>query len=121
MDKKEGPATSISFLGILFDTQAMQLRLPTDKYLRIMEELSKWSTRKACTKRELLSLIGLLQHASFIVKTGRTFLRHLIDLAKRFHTLDHPIRLVRATRSDILWWLCFLKDWNGCQIIPAHE
>ena len=32
MDKKEGPATSISFLGILFDMQAMQLRLPTDKY-----------------------------------------------------------------------------------------
>ena len=58
------------------DTQAMQLCLPADKYHRIIEELKKWHTRKDCTKRELLSLIGLLQHSSFIVKPGCTFLTY---------------------------------------------
>ena len=35
----------------------------------------------SCTKRELLSLIGLLQHAAKVVVPGRTFVRRLINLS----------------------------------------
>ena len=34
-EKIEGPATSITFLGLQFDTQAGQLRLPKDKLIRL--------------------------------------------------------------------------------------
>ena len=34
-EKLEGPSTSLSFLGILLDTECMEIRLPVDKLARI--------------------------------------------------------------------------------------
>ena len=59
--KTEGPATVIVFLGIELDTVRMEARLPEE-------------SRRACSKRELLSLIGQLQHACCVVQAGRSFL-----------------------------------------------
>ena len=36
--------------------------------------------KKACKKRDLLPLIGVLSHATKSVRAGRTFVRRLIDL-----------------------------------------
>ena len=58
-----GAATLLDFLGILFDTMNMELRLPPAKLQALKQMIIKWSTRKACRKRELLSLIGHLSHA----------------------------------------------------------
>ena len=73
-EKDEGPATTISFLGLELDTVALETRLPEDKLTRLRAELSKWRDRKACRKRELLSLIGSLSHACKAVRAGRSFL-----------------------------------------------
>ena len=72
--KVEGPSTVLTFLGILLDTEKMEIRLPQDKLQRLVHLLYVWSNKKACTKRELLSLIGQLQHASRVVPHGRSFL-----------------------------------------------
>ena len=71
-------------------------------------------------KRELLSLIGQLQHACRVVRAGRTFLRRMIDLSSSVNhwvrnstQLDHWVRLNRGFRSDLRWWDLFLEDWNG--------
>ena len=40
--------------------------------------LLDWNDRKACRRRVLESLIGLLQHACKVVKPGRSFLRRMI-------------------------------------------
>ena len=103
MNKVEGPSTNLTFLGILFDTAAGQLHLPQGKLGRILHELERWSQRKVCIKRELLSIIGLglLQHAASIVKPGRTFLRHLINLSKIPRQLHHRVRLNKGARSDL--------------------
>ena len=41
----------------------MIVRLPREKLHRLQREISKWAGRRSCSKRELLSLIGQLQHA----------------------------------------------------------
>ena len=64
MDKVEGPSHCLTFLGIILDTQKMQARLPDNKLSRIKQLLSNWLHRKKATKRELLSLVGLLQQGS---------------------------------------------------------
>ena len=74
-EKSEGPATTLTVLGIEVDTVAMQLRLPADKLCRLQETTASWRGRKCCTKRELLSLIGLLQHAATVTRPGRSFVR----------------------------------------------
>ena len=61
LDKLEGPSTCLSFLGIEIDTTAWVLRLPADKLQALLTELATWSTKKTCTKRQLLSLIWQAQ------------------------------------------------------------
>ena len=65
--KTEGPSTCMPILGIEVDTQAMELRLPTDKMERLKETLQAWKIKRSCTRRELESLIGLLSHACKVV------------------------------------------------------
>ena len=99
--KSVGPTTSIVFLGILIDTVEGELRLPQDKLSQLQLTISHWRGRKACRKQELLSLIGSLSHACKVVRSGRTFLRRLIDLSTKATRLDHFIRLNGEARADL--------------------
>ena len=83
--KVEGPTTTIQFLGILLDTVAMELQLPADKLRRLKALIVKFKGKRSCTKRELLSLIGHLQHACQVVRPGRSFLRRMIELTNSIH------------------------------------
>ena len=83
--KTEGPTTCLSFLGMGLDTRHMTLRLPRDKLARLQAGIAAWHLKRACTKRDLLSLIGQLQHASCIVKPGHSFLRRMIQLSTVVH------------------------------------
>ena len=116
-EKVVGPAMIIEFQGILIDIEQMQLCLPLQKLYRLRRLIQSWKERKSCTKYQLLSLIGYLQHASTVVKPGRTFLRRMIDTSKRQIHLDAPMRLNTGFRSDIIWWSLFLERWNGVSII----
>ena len=120
MTKIEGPATVLTFLGIVLDTVRLELRLPTEKLIRLKAVLEGWSNKKSCTKRELLSLIGQLQHACKVVRPGRTFLRQMIDLSAVAKQLHHHIRLTAAFCSDLQWWLTFITKWNGVSMMQAN-
>ena len=61
---------------------------------------------KACTTRDLQSLVGHLNHACKVVRPGRSFLRRIIDLlrvslARRHRT--SAVRLNLGFRSDMAW------------------
>ena len=70
LDKLEGPATRISFLGILLDSEAQILPLPQDKLEDILHRIHSWLGRRSATKRELQSLIGRLLFTSKVVPAG---------------------------------------------------
>ena len=112
-DKVEGPTNVLTYLGIVIDTNLMELRLPEDKLSALVDLLSAWQIKRKCTKRELLSLIGKLSFASKIIPSGRTFLRRLIDLSKSVTSLNHRVYLNLDARKDIEWWKEFLPSWNG--------
>ena len=116
-EKDEGPATRLPFLGIELDSMAMEIRLPPEKLAHLRKELTTWKTRKACKKRDLLSLIGLLSHACKVVRSGRSFLRRLIDLSTVPKHLEHFVRLNSEARSDIEWWTQFCQIWNGISMM----
>ena len=117
--KTEGPAEYITFLGIELDTSKGELRLPEEKLHRLQNEIRWWMGRRSCTKRELLSLIGQLQHACCVVQPGRTFLRRMIDLSTKTKKLYHNIRLNKNFRSDLSWWALFLTTWNGVGMMAS--
>lgn len=108
-----GPDTILEFLGIILDTIKWEMRLSEERMEVLKALIQKWYMRKACTKRELLSLIGKLGHACKIVRPGRIFLRRMIETAARAKQLEHWVRLDEQFRSDLAWWKEFLQIWNG--------
>ena len=119
--KTEGPATCITFLGILIDTLAFQLRLPPEKISRLRDLLSSWYTKRSCTRKELESFLGHLSHAASVVPAGRAFLRELFGLLHKARQPHHFVRITSGARADICWWKCFLQAWSGRSFFPLPE
>ena len=98
-------------------TFAMELRLLKDKLDRINREIVSWKEKCSCTKRELQSLTGQLQHAATVVRPGRTFIRRLYDMIAATRSAHHHVPLNIEARSDIAWWSTFLLSWNGVSML----
>ena len=117
--KTEGPAERITFLGIQIDTLKEELCLPEEKLHHLQREIGQWTKRRSCKKRDLLSLIGQLQHACCVVRPGRTFLRRMINLSTKAKRLHHNVRLNKSFKSDLSWWSVFLPTWNGVSMMSG--
>ena len=120
-DKVTQPATVVEFLGLIIDSDKFEIRISDHRLNEILDELHSFMKKTTCTKRQILSLIGKLIFVSRVVKSGRSFVRRLIDLSKRTRFLHHRIRLNRPCRDDIMWWIRFLPQWNGISLIPDQD
>jgi hypothetical protein len=80
--KRDGPTTCLMYLGIEVETVASQLRLPQEKLQRLRTLLVEWGDRKVCERRQLESLIGMLNHTYKVVRCSRSFLRRMLDLLR---------------------------------------
>ena len=121
-EKLEGPTTKLTFLGIELDTVTMVRRLPPDKLADVKQTVATWLRRKdwrSCDKHALESLVRKLQHASKVVRPGRTFVGRLIGLLKGIPRQHKSIRLNVEYQSDLLWWFCFLERWNGVAMMEV--
>ena len=52
-----------------------------------------------------------------MVRSGRSFLRRLIDLSTIPKHLEHYVRLNPEARSDIEWWAQYSQVWNGVSMM----
>ena len=116
-EKTEGPASKITFLGIEVDTKAGILRLPPTKLLHLRGLLDEWAGKTTCTKRDLQSILGSLNHACKVIRPGRSFIRNMLELLRVAHAHHHHIRLNQQFRADLCWWQVFAAEWNGVAII----
>ena len=125
--KTVGPSARLTFLGIEIDTLKGELRLPEEKLHRLQLLLSEWGDRKTCTRKDLESLIGHLNHACKVVRSGRSFLRRMIDLlhmrsVSSRRQANAPIRLNSSFRADLAWWQTFTREWNGISFLQnSHQ
>ncbi len=83
-EKTGWPATTMTLLGIEFDSVNQVLRLPEEK-LKAKEAGSKLEEEE---ELELQSLAGHLGHACKVVRPGRRFLRVLFGLLSTFRRRD---------------------------------
>ncbi len=118
-ETNEGPATTISFLGLEVDSVAMEVRLLQEKLANLRTLLRRWRGKKATKKRDQLSIIGSLSHACRAIKPGRSYLRRLISLTASVKHLDQFVRLNLEARADIEWWAVFASEWNGTAMMGA--
>jgi hypothetical protein len=107
------PAQRVVFLGVDIDCCNRTLSLPSKKLAEVKSLLTKWYSKRKCTKRELQCLIGSLNWCARVIRGGRTFCRNLINLLCKVDCALHYIRLSAAARSDIAWWVVALDKFNG--------
>ena len=97
----------------------MELHLPEGKLKRVRVSVDAWLPKRSGKKREIASLVGLLQHAATVVKPGRTFIRRMFDRLTVIAKPNHHVRLNAGFRSDLAWWQMFLEDWNGVSMLSS--
>lgn len=94
----------VDFLGLIFDTEKMEARLPKDKLEKAIQGVAELLEKQSSTTHEKLqSLVGLLSFAAKFF----TRAEHFSDgfaLAKggKYLHLSKPIK------NDLLWWNKFL-------------
>lgn len=116
------PATTTLYLGIIFDSIAMELRIPEEKMERLYQELQFFEGRNRCTKRQLQKFCGIIAHVTKIIKGGRTFSRRLIERLKGLPEGNTRIRLSSEFHKDLYWWQEFARSFNGLSVyIPENE
>ena len=111
-----GPSCCLEYLGIILDSERMEARLPLNKVQRIIKFIEELLAKPACTKLELLQLLGHFNFASRVIIPGRTFVSYLIHLSTTVKELWNQVRLDKSCRDDLKMWLRFLQGWNGVSL-----
>ena len=65
--------------------------------------MQQWGDRAAHARKELVSLIGLLNHACKVVHSRISFLHRMLDLLHTVLATQPFIRLNAGFRSDLAW------------------
>ena len=81
--------------------------------------MEQWKSRSSCTKRELESLLGTLQHACSVIPAGKAFLCQAIALLNVARQPHHHIQLNKSFRAHLTWRRVFAGHWNGCALISG--
>ena len=88
-------------LGIESDTQALELCLPVGKLNRVQMTVREWLGRKVARKKDFESLLDLPQHTAKVVKSGRWFVRRLIQVMLAAKSRVRSEQLGLDVRSDL--------------------
>ena len=112
-EKTVRSCTRIVFLGLLIDTLAKKIFIPTEKIKTALCLINTLLGRKRnkVTIGEVQRLTGLLNFFGRCIIPGRTFNRRLYALVDKHAILNkhHHIRLKNENKMDLLLWETFLK------------
>ena len=97
----------------------MEARLPDDKLNRMKLQFSTWLHKKKATKRQILSLVGLLKYACKVVWSRRTFVVRMYSTAAKVKKLTYFSCLNKSFRLDLYWWHMFINHWNGIILLRS--
>ena len=112
-NKVMGPAQSLEFLGVEFDTTACVLRLSKLKMSRLLSDVKQLMSKSSASKRDLQSLAGKLNWASQVIHGGRPHLRRILDRINTLKGPSHRTRITSDMKKDLSWWIDFAALFNG--------
>ena len=123
VDKAEAPTTLITYLGVEFDSVAMEMRVPPSKLQEVKSEIQLWLRRTVISKKELQSLLGKLFWVGRVVKHSRVFLGRMLDQLRSMagQPDNKKVKLLPETKKDIRWWANFLDHYNGIEMITNED
>ena len=107
MHKTEGPTTSLTFLGIVIDTELLQLRLPEEKLGCVRELVCSWLPR-SCRRKEFESPLGHLSHAAVMIRLASFIFVSSLPCSLQLQNLPirHLCNYINHVLSIIKYTVC---------------
>ena len=114
-EKASAPNTSMTYLGILFNTVDMTMSVPAEKLQEVRADLEIWSRKTTAVRKDLQSILGKLFWISKVVRHSRAFMGRLLQQLRDMKDLPDTKRVILSDecKKDILWWRTYLRDFNG--------
>ena len=110
------PAQTMVWLGILFDSNDMTMRIPDNKMGEIREVLEEWADRQRATQRDMQQLLGLLQLVASVSPPARIFTNRMLENLR-----EAPRRgtesLFLGFKQDLQFFRELWPAYNGVRII----
>ena len=113
------PNQVMVWLGIRFDSLAMSMEIPREKIVEIMACLAEWSGKARATRKEIQSLLGLLNFVASVAPPTRLFTNRMLDDLRETHpvgatSLSHQFKL------DVRFFQELLPIFNGRKIMAKQ-
>lgn len=119
VDKDQCPDLLRVFLGLLYNLSDMVMTIPEDKLHRALKLLNDWLLKETCTKAQVQSLLGHLNHFSAVVHAGRPFTARIVDLLREE---EFPAPVPSDLKQDISMWIEFMQnDFSRSSIIKSQD
>lgn len=108
------PKTQCKFLGFVFDSEKLFLKLPDDKKSKIRQRINIAIKTKKCKLREFAQFIGLIVSACPAVQYSWLYTKYF-EQFKYLCLLDNynyeqVIEIPEKLKIDMIWWLKNIED-----------
>ena len=113
LEKTFWGTTSLTFLGLLIDTQRQLILLPVEKIEKARYLIEIMLAKKKSTVAQIQQLCGILNFFSKCIIPARVFTRRLYAMTAgttKMMKPDHHISLKWDVRMDLELWLTFLNN-----------
>ena len=97
------PTTTITWIGVVFDSQDMSMRIPPTVITDTLTLVHTWLQRTTATRHNLQVLLGKLFHAGKCCLAARLFVGRMLATL-RATTPSGSITLSHSFRADLQWW-----------------
>lgn len=113
------PTQVLQFLGLTVDSHEMQFRVPEERLQSVLHALRDLQRQRRTTLRQLAHCIGKLSSLELAVLPVRLRTRELLRNLNHMKgsDWDKQIPLWQGARTEILWWIQHLREWNGRAIV----
>ena len=114
------PSTKMLFLGVLFDTDKLTLKVSDERLDEIMMLLQEWIGKTHANRKEIQSIIGKLSFVSACVRPGRLFVSRMLEFLRGLPNVG-KFPIPESFKQDLLWWRKFLPLHNGVSMMALEE
>ena len=117
--------TGLQFVGYRFDLVTGRVLPTQDRWETLQEKLRFIKSRRSCTVRQFMSLIGLLTATEKQVCSGRLHMRPVQwHLKRHWHVpevLEKVILIPQSLHAHLDWWLDEANVLNGQPLHPLQH
>lgn len=117
------PKTQCTFLGFVFDSEDMIMKLPDSKKVKIKHSLISMLKTKRCKLREFARFVGLLVSACPAIQYSWLYTKYFEQFKYTClvnnYNYEQIVTIPEKLKPDIIWWLSKVDDGNNS--LYCHE